>query len=63
MTPGCPNLWSLANTVKASASSMQAGVDHKDWQTFSSDRVEWRLTNQRAAQQLEDFKVNTAMEK
>ena len=39
MTPGCPNLWSLANTVKASASSMHAGVDHKDWQTFSSDRV------------------------
>lgn len=42
---------------------MQAGVDHKDWQTFSSDRVEWRLTTKRAAQQLEDFKVNTAMEK
>ena len=41
---------------------VQAGVDHKDWQTLASDRVEWRSTTKRAAQRFEDSRVNTAKE-
>ena len=41
---------------------VQAGVDHKDWQTLASDRVEWRSTTKRAAQRFEDSRVNTVKE-
>ena len=41
---------------------VQAGIDHKDWQTLASDRVEWRSTTKRAAQRFEDSRVNTAKE-
>ena len=40
-----------------------AGVDHKDWQTLASDRVEWRSTTKRAAQQFEYSRVNASVER
>ena len=77
-TPGCLELFFFGRTQQRQAwqrcscryyknqlkrQLAQAGVDHKAWQTLALDRIEWRSTNKRAAQQFEDSRVNTAKEK